>query len=60
MDHTTALNLILANCCPVRRVADTDVFILEGHCMDFTVYAKLVSTKDSIQYEIIKVDWSPN
>ena len=57
MNHTDALNLILAHCCPATRDDDgVSTFILEAHCADITVTARLTSTKDTIQYDIESVE----
>ena len=56
MNHVDALNLILANACP-SEVLDDDikVFILELHCGEAEVRARLISTMNTIQYEVLSV-----
>jgi hypothetical protein len=58
MDHTTALNLILANECSNPDVTSDylRVFRLEGHCTSYIVKAHLVSTVGTIQYGITSVE----
>lgn len=59
MTHTDALNLILANCCSnpaPHKGEDVLMFDIELHCMQVTVYAKLVSTMNAIQYEIVSLE----
>ena len=57
MNHTEALNLILAHCC--RSTWDDDgvtTFRLEAHCAEIIVTARLTSTKDTNQYDIETVE----
>lgn len=60
MNHETAFNLLLANCCPkgsVGPAADNiDVYEFDLHCRTARVTAKLVSTVNTIQFEIISVE----
>lgn len=56
MTHEEALNLMLANSCHNTNLDGNDVFIFEGHCLMFRITAKLISTLDTIQYEIINLE----
>ena len=56
MNHTDALNLILSNACPMRVEGDEYTFHVELHCAIAVVNARLISTKDTIQYEILSVE----
>jgi hypothetical protein len=54
--HIEALDLILANACPADLLADgVRTFHLQLHCREVEVKAKLISTVDRIQYEILDV-----
>lgn len=57
MNHTEALNLLLANSCRVDHGEDDlRTFVFDLHCVEAKITARLVSTVDSIQYEIINVE----
>lgn len=62
MDHEYALNHLLANACPTWVSDDGDIrqFTFDIHCVEAVITAKLVSTVDSIQYEIISIDMEDN
>lgn len=55
--HYELMNLLLAHNCPSNASNDpTDdhaVFTIELHCVTFEVTARLTSTVNTIQYEII-------
>lgn len=55
MTHTEALNLILAHACPQANDDDVSTFVFDLHCQEVTVKARLVSTFQTIQYEILSV-----
>lgn len=55
MTHTEALNLLLAHACPSHNDGDLSFFTIDLHCQSFEVVARLVSTLNTIQYEIVSV-----
>ena len=57
MNHEDALNEILAHTCPDEENNDVLVFVLDLHCVNATVKARLV---DNVQnkFEIISVQFS--
>lgn len=60
LDHTTVLNLLLSHACPVDdRTGDTRTFRIDLHCKEVEVEARLVSTFQTIQYEIVAVRDAP-
>jgi len=56
MNHEQALNMMLANSCHNTDAEGNDIFMLEGHCLTFRVTARLVSTLETIQYDIVNVE----
>ena len=57
MTHTEALDLILANTCPSDAPrGDVLTFDLDLHCTVARVQARLLSTMNTIQYEIVSVE----
>lgn len=59
MTHEEALNLILAQSChngPDEN--DVRTFHITLHCVEMQVKAKLASTVDTIQYEIVDVTFT--
>lgn len=55
MEHYDVLNAILSEDCPREIMEDGLVRIheFELHCMTVRITAKLISTVDTIQYEIL-------
>lgn len=62
MDHKTVLNKLLADACPfeldVNGDPDVRTFIIETHCVSHKITARLVSTVDEIQYEILGMEYN--
>lgn len=55
-DHEAVLNLLLSHACPVDdRTTDVSTFRIDLHCKEVEVDARLVSTMDTIKYEIVAV-----
>lgn len=58
LDHYDVLNAILANDCPKSMEDDGFVrtFEFELHCMTVRIKTRLISTVDTIQYEILEFE----
>lgn len=56
ISHEAALNLILANECRIGIEGDVEYFEFDLHCKIVKIAAKLISTIDTIKYEIVSIE----
>lgn len=57
MTHTEALNLILSHACPSQIFGEDGYeFVIDTHCTSLRVRANLVSSVDTVQYDILSVE----
>jgi hypothetical protein len=56
LDHTSVLDLLLSHACPVDdRKTGVSTFRIDLHCKVVEVDARLVSTVETIKWEIVAV-----
>ena len=59
MNHAAVLNAMLANNCPSDDLStDVRTFYFEGHCVEFTITARMLSVVPEITYEILSFEMS--